>query len=330
VFDNKGNPVEQYEPYFAVTAGFDSADALVKHAVSQVRRYDALSRLIRVDHPDGTVETVSIGPWQQVIADRNDTVLISDWHAQRQGGGAPVAQQRAAALAAAHANTPQVQLCDALGRFVRVRCDNGRDGGYETRYAFDNAGEITEVHDARGIRACAQARDAMGRALRTESVDAGTQLTLPDAASRPIRQFLATGHVVTCRYDLLGRRTLLIVVDPVTYSQRVAEYTVYGEEHPQAAARLLIGQAHRQYHGAGLSRADRFDLGGNLIEGTRQLLAGTAPPDWSTLIGLPLVSLDVAAAPLLDTEAFACAGTFDALGRPVRQQYADRTTVTHA
>ena len=329
VFDNKGNPVEQYEPYFAVTADFDSADALVKHTELQRRQYDALGRLVRVDHPDGTVETVTIGPWQQVNADRNDTVLISNWYAQRQGGGgASAAEQRAATLAAAHANTPVVQLCDALGRFVRVRADNGAYGVYETRFTFDGAGEIVEVHDARGVRAGAQVRDAAGRVLRTESIDAGVQLALPDAAGRPVRHVSATGHVVTCRYDLLGRRTQLIVADPVTQLQRVAEYTVYGEEHPQAAARLLIGQMHRQYHGAGLSRADRFDLGGNLIEGTRQLLAGSAPADWTTLIGLPLASLDAAAVALLDSENFASTGTFDALGRSLSQLYPDGTAIT--
>ena len=329
VFDNKGNAVEQYEPYFAVTADFDSADALVKHAVLQRRRYDALSRLIRVDHPDGTVETVTIGPWQQVNADRNDTVLISDWYAQRQaGGGASAAEQRAAALTAAHANTPQVQLCDPLGRFVRIRVDNGPDGVYETRYVLDSAGEIVEVHDARGIVAGTQARDGAGRVLRTESIDAGIQVALPDAAGRHLRHFSATGHVVTCRYDLLGRRTRLIVADPVTHAERVAEYTVYGEEHPQAALRMLIGQVHRQYHGAGLSRADQFDLGGSLADGTRQLLAGPAPSDWTTLVGLPLASLDAAAAPLLDTEEFGSTGTFDALGRSLTQQYADGTTIT--
>jgi RHS repeat-associated protein len=329
VFDNKGNPVEQYEPYFAANASFDTADALVKHAVLQRRSYDALSRLIRVDHPDGTVETVDIGPWQQVNADRNDTVLTSDWYAQRQGGGgASAAEQRAATLAAAHADTPFVQLCDVLGRFVRVRTDNGADGVYETRYTLDGAGEMTEVHDARGIQVGTQLRDAAGRVLRTESIDAGTQLALSDAAGRHLRHVTAMGHVVTCRYDLLGRPTQVIVVDPVTHAQRVAEYTVYGEEHPQAAARLLIGQAHRRYHGAGLSRADRFDLGGNLIEGSRQLLASAAPSDWTTLAGLPLASLDAAAAALLDGETFTSAGTFDALGRSIVQDYSGGTRLT--
>ncbi len=329
VFDNKGNPVAQYEPYFAVTADFDSADALVKHAELQLRQYDALSRLIRVDHPDGTLETVVIGPWHQVNADRNDTVLASDWYAQRQsGGGATAAEQRAATLAATCTDTPQVQLCDPLGRFVRIDVDNGTYGTYQTRHVLDSSGEITAVYDARGVLAGSQVRDAAGRVLQTVSVDAGTQSLLPDAAGRPIRHVTAAGQVVTCRYDPLGRRTQLIVADPISQTQRVAEYSVYGEENPQAAALLLIGQLHRQYHGAGLSQADKFDLGGNLIQGTRQLLAGPDPADWTSLAGLPLASLDTAAATLLDPETFDSAGTFDALGRSLTQQYADGTEIT--
>ncbi|MFL6164257.1 MAG: SpvB/TcaC N-terminal domain-containing protein [Jatrophihabitantaceae bacterium] len=329
VFDGKGRPIEQYEPYFATSPDFDAADALVKHAVLQLRTYDALGRLVRVDHPDGTVETVEIGPWHQRNADRNDTVLSSDWYAQRQGGGgASAAEQRAATLAAAHAGTPLVQLCDGLGRIVRAREDNGPGGVYETRFSLDVAGEMTEVHDARGIRAGSQLRDAAGRILRTESIDAGVQVVLPDAAGRQLRQLAATGQLLSCRYDLLGRPTRLLVRDPVTLAERVCELTVYGEAHPQAADRMLVGQVHRRYDDAGMSRIDRFDLGGNIVEGTRQLPAGTVLPDWAVLDGVPFAGLDAAAVPLLDTETFATTGSFDALGRALVQDLADGTRIT--
>jgi len=77
---------------------------------------------------------------------------------------------------------------------VRIRENNGADGVYETRYALDVAGEITEVYDARGVRTGTQLRDAAGRVVRTESIDAGTQVALPDAASRQIRNLTAAGH----------------------------------------------------------------------------------------------------------------------------------------
>ncbi|MFE2998004.1 SpvB/TcaC N-terminal domain-containing protein [Nocardia sp. NPDC059246] len=329
VFNNKGQPVEQYEPYFAVDTAFDTADALVKHAVLQRRTYDPLGRLIRVDHPDGTLETVTIGPWQQSNADRNDTILQSAWYAQRQpGGAAPADQRRAATLAAAHANTPQVQLCDPLGRFVRIREDNGPDGVYETRYLLDLAGEITEVHDARGIPTGTQLRDAAGRVVRTESIDAGTQVAVPDAAGRQIRNLTAAGHIVTSRYDLLGRPIQLLVRDPGAVNDRLAELTVYGEAHPQATDRMMVGQLHRRYDDAGYSLADRYDLAGNLIDGTRQILSAPTPPDWTPAAAAPLGGLDAATAGLLDPETFTTTGIFDAVGQSLNHNLPDGTLIT--
>jgi RHS repeat-associated protein len=326
VFNNKGLPVEQYEPYFAVDDAFDDADALVKRTVNQVRRYDPLGRLVRVDYPDGTLETVEIGPWHQTNADRNDTVLASDWYAQRQGA-VPADEARAATLTAAHAGTTTVNLTDALGRVVRTRADNGPEGVYETRFALDLTGTVTAAVDARGVQVCAQLIDAAGRVLRTSSVDAGVQRALSDTAGRQLRHWAATGHRVTSRYDLLRRPTHLLVREPGATTERLEQYTVYGESHPQAASRNLVGQMHRRYDAVGLSRADRYDLGGRLAAGARQLLFTPGPCDWSALDGQPLSALDGLSVGILDPETFAAEATFDALGRSVTQRQPDGTEI---
>ena len=74
MFNDKGFPVEQYEPYFSTTAGYESADALVKQGLTQVRRYDPLGRLVRTDLPNGTFSKVLFDPWKQTTFDPNDTV----------------------------------------------------------------------------------------------------------------------------------------------------------------------------------------------------------------------------------------------------------------
>ncbi len=327
VFNNKGLPVEQYEPYFAADAGFDTADALVKRTVSQVRRYDPLGRVVRVDYPEGTFAAIEIGPWRQTDADRNDTVLASDWYATRTGVGVPPAQARAAALAAAHADTPAVSLCDPFGRVVRIRADNGPDGSYETRLYLDSTGTTVAVDDARGVRAAEQLNDAAGRVLRTRSADAGEQRALADAAGRQLRHWTAAGHLVSVRYDPLGRPTELAVRQPGAVADTLVEYTVYGEEHPQAPARYLIGQVHRRYDAVGLSAADRYDLAGNLVAGSRQLLLDPGTADWAALVGQPLAALDALAAGALDPETFSASTAFDALRRPVTQTQPDGTEV---
>ena len=70
VFDNKGNPVKQYEPFFSVTSEFETEEQLVASGVTPVLRHDPLGRLVRIDHPDGTltrrgvrrVEPDDVGP----------------------------------------------------------------------------------------------------------------------------------------------------------------------------------------------------------------------------------------------------------------------------
>src|SRR5690606_26456278 len=121
VFDDKGNPVKQYEPYFSATAAYEDDDAVRMQGVSAVLRYDPLGRLRRVDRPDGTHRRIEISPWREVVWDENDTVLEAGngWYAARQPGATPAlsaAEQRAAALAAAHAGTPAVTEIDPLGR----------------------------------------------------------------------------------------------------------------------------------------------------------------------------------------------------------------------
>src|SRR5947209_1247457 len=114
--DNKGNPVKQYEPYFAPDPRFDTEAALVQYGVTPILRYDPLGRLIQTEHPDGTVSRVVFDAWQQEDWDANDTVLASRWYADRSALPATDPQARAAALTAEHANTPGRTHLDTLGR----------------------------------------------------------------------------------------------------------------------------------------------------------------------------------------------------------------------
>jgi len=117
VFDNKGNPVKQYEPFFSSTPAYEDETELVAWGVTPVLRYDALGRLIRTDLPNGTFSKVVFDAWKQTTYDPNDTVAESLWY-QARSGLDPVSDPdgRAAALAVAHNDTPGVAHLDALGR----------------------------------------------------------------------------------------------------------------------------------------------------------------------------------------------------------------------
>src|SRR5262249_716413 len=79
VFDNKGNPVKKYEPYFSPTSDYEDEPSIVMTGVTPILRYDPLGRRVQTDFPDGTFETLSFDAWTEIDADPNDNVLESAW-----------------------------------------------------------------------------------------------------------------------------------------------------------------------------------------------------------------------------------------------------------
>ena len=70
VFNNKGKPVRQYEPFFTDTHSFEFD---VRVGVSPVVFYDPLCRVVATLHPEHSYEKVVFDPWQQTTWDVNDT-----------------------------------------------------------------------------------------------------------------------------------------------------------------------------------------------------------------------------------------------------------------
>src|SRR5262249_27033555 len=116
VFDNKGNPVKQYEPFLSATHEYEDEPELVEWGVTPIMRYDALGRLIRTDLPSGMFSRVAFDPWGEQRFDPNDTVLESAWYRDRQALPSSDPEARAAQATARHANTPTRVHLDALGR----------------------------------------------------------------------------------------------------------------------------------------------------------------------------------------------------------------------
>ena len=75
VFNNKGKPVRQYEPFFTDTHRFEFD---VRIGVSPVLFYDPVERVVATLHPNHTWEKVVFDPWRQETWDVNDTVLVAD------------------------------------------------------------------------------------------------------------------------------------------------------------------------------------------------------------------------------------------------------------
>ena len=327
VYNNKGKPVKQYEPFFSATHLYESEADLVEWGVTPIINYDPLERVIRTDLPNGTFSKVEFDAWYQETWDENDTVLESQWYAERgspdSAGPQPADQeQRAAWLAAKHGNTPGVTHLDVLGRSVLVVADNGiaEDGSvqkYETYTELDIENNQRSVTDALGRAVMVYNYDMLGNVVRQRSMEAGTVWMVNDVAGNPRRQWDSRNHTQRLRYDDLQRPTH-VFVEFEDGTEKLVERMVYGETHP-AANRNLRGQLYQHYDGAGVVTNQRFDFKGNVLESSRQLAQEYKETvDWSVLSNLTeLQAIINVACNQLEPEVFTSRTQYDGLNRPV-------------
>ncbi len=322
VFDNKGHPVKQYEPFFSTTFAFETEKALVEWGVTPILHYDPLGRLIRTDRPNGTFATVELDAWRSVSADENDNVLSSQWYADRSQLDPSDPEARAAQLAAAHANTPTVTHADSLGRTFLTIADN-KTATFETRLTLDIEGQQRIVTDARGIACLTQDFDMAGHVIHAFSTDAGDSMTLFDVLGQPCQSWDARNIRKRRVYDPL-RRTTHLWVDSGN-GETLAERTLFGETHPAPKPLNLRTRAYRQLDGAGLVTNASYDFKGNLLSSSRNIAVDFLQvPDWhdADQVQDP-TALPQAVTALLATEHFDTSREYDALNRVTLQTTPD-------
>jgi RHS repeat-associated protein len=302
VYDNKGNAVKTYEPFFDSGPVYTDESDLAEWGVTSITRYDPLSRPQRIDNPNGTLRTVEFDPWHTVLADENDTVLQSAWYAARSGGAQGALEAQAATKAAAHAGTPASADLDSLGRTFRCVADNSAAGQYTTLLELDIDGRALSTTDAHGRTVLTLAHDLAGAVVHSASVDAGECWMLADSAGAPLQAWDARGAIVRPEYDALRRRTSLHVTAGGA-GERVAEQTSYGEALANAQELNLRGAPYQHRDGAGIATTELRDFKGNVLRASRQLLS-----EYRTAI-------DWALAPALEAETFTTSTTYDALNR---------------
>ncbi|RKD25778.1 hypothetical protein BEP19_02225 [Ammoniphilus oxalaticus] len=323
IYDNKGNPVKQYEPFFTDGHDYEEEAQLVMWGVSSILRYDPLGRLIRTDFPDGSFEKVAFDPWSQTQWDGNDTVLESEWYRERNNPDPTGAEpsdpdRRAAWLAAQHANTPAMSYLDTLGQaFLQIE-DNGEAGQYEQRITFDLSGNPLEVTDAKQRVVMRTRYDLLGRPLETNSVDQGMRWMFVGADEQPVRLWDERGHQFEMRYDALRRPTETWIHSVDSGDPYLSAKVEYGEAQPQAEKYNLRGQVYRQFDQAGIVVIDAYDFKGNPLSQRRTLTESfDSVIDWS-------------ANPSMESDSYEQTARFDALNRPIAQQQPDQSVLYYS
>jgi RHS repeat-associated protein len=329
VFDNKGNLVKKYEPYFSANPDYEDVIA----GVATFWRYDPLNRVVRTEHPNGSYSRVELGAWTQTSYDENDTVGEPDnaWYAKFSTGTPE--QQDAAAKALKHANTPTKTFQDPLGRTVATQQHNGFDAGgnavlYTTNLKLDIQGNQRAVTDARQVTVATRAFDMLGRTLFTHSVDAGNSTVLVDTLGTPAREWNPNNTQIEREYDPLRRSRRVWVTE--NGQRRLAERTFYGETLTGTGSSLnLRGRVFRQLDGAGLVTF-AYDFKGNVALANRRLTKAPYDqqvgwfdaPDLSDPTTLPSQIDSV-----LEPEQWLTATAYDALNR-VKQMTVPSSSAT--
>jgi len=196
-------------------------------------------------------------------------------------------------------HTPTVSVSDNRGLTVRDISYNHAavaDALVEliSRSEFDPAGRLISCIDPRllaarqndaGVTANVLCRhDLAGNPLRSDSVDAGWQVTLHDAEGRLVWHTNARGNVLRHEYEsnALPGRPLAVYEQAGTSSERVAERFVYTGNTAIDKQFNLAGQVLRHYDTAGVTRLISLALSGVVLSQERQLLASPElPPDWA-------------------------------------------------
>ena len=357
IYNNKGKPVRQYEPFFSATHHFEFAMAI---GVSPTLFYDPVERAVATLHPNYTYEKVVFDPWKQISWDVNDTVLLDPktdpdvgaffqrlpdtdylptWYDQRQSGSLSTKklEKEAAAKAAVHANTPTTAYFDTLGHTFLTMAHNRFlnssnapvDAYYPARSTLDIQGrqravsdEFTQANQLVTRLVMRYDYDMPGNRIHQASMEAGERWMLADVNGKPIYAWDSRGHTLRTVYDELRRPIEVHLSEDNGQSWVLVGRTIYGESQLNPEQQNLRGKAYQVYDQAGLVTSENYDFKGNLLNSSRQLVDNssrlyTKTVDWST------------AGPL-EAQSYTSSTTYDALNRPVSLTTPDASVIQYS
>ena len=346
VFNNKGRPVRQYEPFFTDTHRFEFD---VRIGVSPVLFYDPLGRVAATLHPNHTWEKVVFDPWRQETWDVNDTVLLDPredeyvkafftrmpeedylptWYALRTDATHAAAfvarypdatdrtnETQAARKTDVHAGTPTVAYADSLGRTFLTVAHN------KAGYSDPGIPPVDEHHHTRVIfdiegnqREVIDAKDRVVMRYDYDLLGNRIHQASMEAGERWMLNDVA-GNPVRA-WDSRGfvrrmtydelRRPKDNFLSESEGTEKLIGRTIYGETHPDPEANNLRGKVVELRDQAGVVTNQAYDFKGNLLESRRRLAQDYKTPP------------DWSDTVPLEPETYTSRTRYDALSRPIQ------------
>ena len=323
IFNNKGSPVQQFEPFFDSSPAFSGN---MKIGVSSTIMYDSLGRAVAKLFPDHTLEKTLYSAWSSVSYDPNDNVSLSDprtdpdigsffeslpqyeflpsWADSRSSGQLGPDEQSAVGRTLPHANTPITVHFDVLGRAILKIMDCGSNGLFMTRSTLDIQGNRLETIDPLNRVALRTDFDMCGTGIHTASMDSAERWIVTDVIDKPLFAWSSKGYCDRVEYDVLRRPTNSFWSDQ-NQAEIMVQTIVYGESLPNSQALNLVGKVASIKDQAGISSTDAFDFKGNPLKTSRQFAL-----NYKT-------TLDWTKDAQLIADVYTTTTSFDALNRPI-------------
>ena len=319
IYNNKGDPVRNYEPFFADNHVFQ--DKAI-YGVSTLFIYDALSRGVAVINADHSWTKVVFTPWNSESWDKSDTVLNSNpatdtdvgafvkkfpehdymptWYEQRRKGQLGSEEEAAAMASAAIANTPSKSYMDAMGREC-VKFETLCSAIQGSKAIKDKILRQASFVDIEGLPW--KVVDTLGRTgsvmtytigkvpIKEVLMDAGEKWTLKAVDGALLRTWNGRNQVFRPVYDKIRRVYQLHLQDGV--HEHLIEKTEFGDLLPDGEANNSRNRIVESSDQSEVTWTPIYDYKGNLVKSTRKLAKSVQGIlDWKGNVDLEVQSYE--------------------------------------
>jgi RHS repeat-associated protein len=319
VYNNKGKPTLQYQPYFSSTPYYETQKEITDNDLVPppvIIHYDPLLRVIKTETPkkketDGSVtgffSKVEFNSWMEKHYDEDDTVKDSSFYKKHIDDTDPGFKYEKQALekAAVFYDTPGIKILDNMARAFCAIEVNLEQGSSEKIYLpthtrLDIEGNPLEMTDPRLARLnppvpnLTHVFDMSGDILYSKSVDAGTNLGLKNIFGEDLWNLSPMNYCQLTGYDAL-QRIESVRVKKITGDEPIEDYAdfnlvekySYGETVARAEDYNLRGQVFRVKDLSGVVTNSQYSMQAQIQETSRQFALDYKDAiDWNQEVGL--------------------------------------------